>query len=274
MKVQPPWESQMKPFRIAGNLYFIGTQQASSHMIDTGCGLILLDTAFPKNLYLILDGIYQLGFDPYDVKCILHSHGHIDHFGGTRYLTELTGAKTFIGRQDADTVQGKNNLSFTSELGMTLEEPFNPDVLLEDGDIVSLGKTKIRCVHTPGHTQGTFSFFFDIVQGDTVYHVGMHGGVGTNSMERSYLEQHELPLSLRDDFRAGLEKLRQESVDIFIGNHQDQCDTIGKFNRINAGEKDAFIDPSAWGKFLEKCAKRLDEMLAVEANENSKESTL
>ena len=85
MNLQPPWESQMKPFKIAENLYFVGTKRASSHLIDTGCGLILLDTGYPKDLYLILDGIYRLGFNPSDIKYILHSHGHIDHFGGTKY---------------------------------------------------------------------------------------------------------------------------------------------------------------------------------------------
>jgi len=87
-------------------------------------------------------------------------------------------------------------------------------------------------------------------------------------MEQSYLEQHDLPKSLRDDFRAGLEKLKSEPVDIFIGNHQDQCDTIGKFNRITAGETNAFIDPAAWGVFLEKCGARLDELMFQESNTN------
>ena len=274
MNVNPPWESQMKPFQVVDNLFFVGTQQASSHLIDTGCGLILLDTGYPKDLYLILDGIYQLGFDPHDIKYILHSHGHIDHFGGTRCLVELTDAKTFIGRQDADAVLGKNRLSYAEELGMRLQEPFYPDVLLDDGDIVSLGAAKIRCVHTPGHTQGTFSFFFDVFHGNAVHHVGMHGGVGVNSMERFYLEQHGLPLSLRDDFRAGLEMLKQEPVDIFIGNHQDQCNTIDKFNRITTGEANAFIDPDAWSDFLKQCALRLDALLFRESCKNKEESAL
>lgn len=262
--LQNVWETYMQPFRVAGNLYFVGTKPASAHLIDTGNGLILLDTGYPETLYLVMDGIRKLGFSPYDIKYLLHSHGHIDHIGGTRALMELTHAKAAIGRLDADAVAGKRDLTFARELDMPFDCPFTPDILLYDGDILRLGNTEIQCMHTPGHTEGVMSYFFDIATNGKTYRVGTHGGVGTNSMERDYLLSHGLPLSLRDDFRAGLTRLRKEHVDVFIGNHQDQCDTIGKYERIRSGETDAFIDSSAWGKFLDQCEKRLDDLLATE----------
>lgn len=91
----------MEPFRVFGNLYFVGTEPASAHLIDTGAGLILLDSGYPETLYLVLDSIRRLGFRLEDLALILHSHGHIDHIGGTRALVELTGAKTAIGAADA-----------------------------------------------------------------------------------------------------------------------------------------------------------------------------
>lgn len=78
------WESRMEPFRVFGNLYFVGTKPASAHLIDTGAGLILLDSGYPETLYLVLDSIRRLGFRLEDLALILHSHGHIDHIGGTR----------------------------------------------------------------------------------------------------------------------------------------------------------------------------------------------
>ena len=86
------WESRMEPFRVFGNLYFVGTEPASAHLIDTGAGLILLDSGYPETLYLVLDSIRRLGFRLEDLALILHSHGHIDHIGGTRALVELTGS--------------------------------------------------------------------------------------------------------------------------------------------------------------------------------------
>ena len=111
----------MEPFRVFGNLYFVGTEPASAHLIDTGAGLILLDSGYPETLYLVLDSIRRLGFRLEDLALILHSHGHIDHIGGTRALVELTGAKTAIGAADADTVRGRRPLTFAKELGMTFD---------------------------------------------------------------------------------------------------------------------------------------------------------
>lgn len=263
--LQHVWETYMFPFRIFGNLYFVGTKPASAHLIDTGDGLILLDSGYPETLYLIMDGIRELGFSPYNLSLIMHSHGHIDHIGGTRALVELTGAKTAIGRRDLDYVTGKRDLTFAKELGIPFDGFFEPDCLLDDGDIIELGNTCITCLHTPGHTEGTMSYFFDVTDDEgRTFRVGTHGGVGMNSMERRFLLAHGLPLSLRDEFRSGLHRLRRERIDIFIGNHQDQCDTMEKYARIAAGERDAFVEPAAWLQYLERCEEQLDQMLENE----------
>ena len=68
----PVWKARMTPFKVIGNLYFVGTIPASAHLIDTGEGLILLDSGYPETLYLVLQSIHELGFDPYDIKYILH----------------------------------------------------------------------------------------------------------------------------------------------------------------------------------------------------------
>ena len=76
-----PFVGKMRPFRIIGNTYFVGTYQASAHLIDTGDGLILFDTGYGNTTHMLLDSIRSLGFDPMDIKYIIHSHGHFDHFG-------------------------------------------------------------------------------------------------------------------------------------------------------------------------------------------------
>ena len=106
-----PWEGYMEPFRLWGNIYFVGTKPASTHIIDTGEGLIMIDPGYQHSLYLVLENMRKLGLDPMDIKYIVHTHGHIDHCGATRALVEMTGAKTFIGEPDKDYVNGVLDLS-------------------------------------------------------------------------------------------------------------------------------------------------------------------
>ena len=88
--------TKVPPFRMIGNLYFVGTVEASSHLIDTGDGLILIDTGYNNTLYLLIDSIYKLGFKPTDVKYIINTHWHHDHVEGTQAFSQLSGAIYFL----------------------------------------------------------------------------------------------------------------------------------------------------------------------------------
>ena len=81
--------TKVPPFRMIGNVYFVGTVEASSHMIDTGDGLILIDTGYEETADVIVESMNTLGYDIKDVKIILHSHGHYDHTGGTAKILSL-----------------------------------------------------------------------------------------------------------------------------------------------------------------------------------------
>jgi len=252
----------MQPFKIKGNLYFVGCYAASSHLIDTGEGLILIDTGYPQNLYQVIHNIYKLGFDIMDIRYIIHSHGHYDHLGGTKALVELTGAKTFIGKGDEDYANGKVDLTWAKELGFEYYEAFEPDVIMQDGDVISLGNTSIEIVSTPGHTPGTVSLFFEVTEKDTVYKVAMHGGVGTNSMKDDFLKQYGLSTDCRQKFLEGIDRVKDRPVDIFIGNHVWNNNTLGKYQRMMDGDENAFVDSGEWKRFLENCAESVRKIEA------------
>lgn len=260
----PGGKSDIAPFKMVGNLYFIGSRAVSVHLIDTGDGLILIDTGYPSMQEQILTSMRTLGFDPADIRILLHSHGHYDHIGCTMHLKSLSGAKTYITRIDNDIVNGRRNLSWADELGYDVLPYFDCDVLLEDGDVIELGNTRIQCRLAPGHTEGTLCFFFEIEEGGRRYTAAMHGGVGTNSLEKAFLEKYGLPMELREIFRRDLRELKKVPVDVVLGNHPDQNDTEGKLARILAGEKDACIDPGEWARFMQACEARLDKLIADE----------
>lgn len=236
-----PWEGRMEPFKIIGNVYFVGTFQGSVHLIDTGKGLILIDTGYENTLYLLLDSIYKLGFEPRDIKYIINTHWHDDHTGATEALAELSGAKTLIGKADAKKA----------------EQFFKADILVEEGDNLCLGNTKFVFMETPGHTQGTISLFFDTEEAGKTYRVGMFGGAGANTLVRERFDYE----GCREDYIQSVNKLRKEKVDVFIGNHVWNNDTLVKGKILQETGENRFIDGSIWYAFLDFCEERLNQLI-------------
>lgn len=249
MLKKEPWEGHIKPSRMVGNLYFVGTHPASTHIIDTGAGLMMIDPAYQESLYLVLHNMWELGLDPRELKYIFITHCHYDHSDATRALVELTGAKVCFPALDLPLLNG--------EIYHYPFKPFEPDILLYDGDTVTLGNTTVRGVATPGHTDGTMSYFFNVTDGDQTYRAAMHGGVGMNSMESAFLKERGLSPLCRQKFLEGLAKVESEPVDIVVGNHVGQNDTEGKLARLGQPGPNPFIDPTEWCRFIEKHRQKL-----------------
>ncbi len=243
----------IKPSRLIGNLYFAGTYEASTHLIDTDDGLILIDPGYYESLHIVIDNIRELGFNPKDIKYILVSHAHSDHMDATDALVKLTGAKTFIGEDDLPLLTG--------EIFHFPIRPFEPDVLIKDGDIISLGNTKIKCLKTPGHTMGTISFFFDVEEDGKRYRAGMFGGAGCNTLVKKFLDQNNLPYESRDLFLQSVERLLKEKVDVFIGNHVPNNNTDKKIELLGKTEINPFIDRNEWQNFLHGRKERITEII-------------
>lgn len=257
------YEGFVEPGKVWGNIYYVGIHAASTHLIDTADGLIVIDPGYPDTFWIVLDNIKELGFDVRDIKIILISHGHHDHAGGTRELVRLSGAKSYIGKDDYTMVNGTTQAHLSKIPNYSSNCCFEPDVLLSDGDIVSLGNTSVLCLSTPGHTDGTMSFFFDATDGERTYRAGMHGGSGTNTLRKEFLEKWQLPFSNREKFIEGLKYAKTQKVDIFLGNHVGNNDTEGKLVRVANGEQDAFYCPGEWERFLDSRIARMNEVIAL-----------
>lgn len=242
-KPQKVYEGKIEPFKIADNLYFVGTYQASSHLIDTGEGLVLIDTGYENTLYLVIESVRKLGFNPYDIKYIVNTHWHWDHTEGSGMLADLVGAENVIGKEDAP---------YVTEYGY-----FTPDILVNDGDTLEIGNLKMHFIHTPGHTKGTMSLVFDTEYEGKKYKVGMHGGAGVNSLVPEFKTYYK---GCRSDYLRSIERLEKEDVDIFIGNHCWNNDTEEKGNIIRGGGENKFIDKSEWKKFLNYCRERCENL--------------
>ena len=238
------WDGRIEPFKIIGNVYFVGTFQASSHIIDTGDGLIMIDTGYSDTLYLVIDSLYKLGFKPTDVKYIINTHWHGDHTEATAAMANLSGAKTIIGKEDFERASGY----------------FTPDISVKDGDKLTLGNTTVEFMETPGHTKGTISFFFDTVSDGKTYRVGMFGGAGVNTLAAGAFDYD----GCRDGYRQSIKRLKAEKVDVFIGNHTWNNNTAKNAEILRQTGENKFIDHTLWKRFLDFCEKRLDDVIANE----------
>ena len=254
------WDGYIKPFKIFGNLYFVGTIPASAHLIDTGDGLILLDCGYQEGLYMLIENIYELGFNPKNIKYVIHTHAHIDHCGAAMSLKKLYGCELCVGERDKLYADGTLDLTYAKELGMDYI-PFTPDILIKDGDVISLGNTSIRAISSPGHTPGTTTFVFTVTDGSESFIAGLHGGAGINTLFSEFLDKYNLPYSYRDEFVASMKRLAEEKVDIFLGNHAIFNDTAEKAEKIKKGDKYAFVNPAEWSKYVIDCIDFYEEMV-------------
>ena len=250
-------EKIIPPFKMAANLYFVGTYEASSHLIATKEGLILIDAGYPQTADVIANGIKTLGFDIENLKYIILSHEHIDHTGGVRRLLKLEpNAKTCIGRRAAN---------FASYKGFLKECVFTPDIILNDGDVVQLDDIRIFCMETPGHTPGTMSFFFDVEENGKKLRVGTFGGASVNQIRKDRLDKYNLPYRLRGEYHESVQRLKKEHVDVFMANHSWQNNTKERYEKSLVSSENQFIDSALWSKFLNDCEKNLEDMMLEES---------
>jgi len=247
-----PWLWDVKPFCIADNLYYVGNKSVSSHLIDTGEGLLLLDTGYSQAAYLLLESIRELGFAPGDIKWILHTHGHFDHFGATRMLVEKYGCKTYFPEIDLPFLSEKAEFNWCREAGQSYEPPYDiyfaPDHLVKPGDVLTFGNTKVEFFDGGGHTPGTLAIRFTLPSG---LKAAMHGGVGINTMSSKYAKEKNIGTTWREAYIRNLRNLYDLEVDIVLGNHPEQSDTFEKMQQMG-GENNPFINPEEWNSFLKK----------------------
>lgn len=248
------YEGYIEPFRIIDSVYFCGVYQSSSHLIDTGDGLLLIDAGYDYTLPLLIDSIHRLGFDPKDIKYIFSTHRHFDHTDGNELMHALTGAKVMIGEYDANGTELK----------------YRPDIKLRDGDVLKMGNKEFRFMWTPGHTRGTMSVFFDTVDNGVTYRVGMFGGAGSNTLERGNIEYYD---GCIEDYINSLDRLDKEHVDIFIGNHCWNNDTDEKGRILRETGENRFIDPEEFHRFIGHCRKRCIRTVERD-NQREEEGTL
>lgn len=244
-----PSIARIAPFKIADRLYYVGDKNVCVHMIDTGAGLVLLDSGYLGAEHLLIDSIWRAGFDPADVRWIIHSHGHSDHFGASSEFKNMFGTKLAISRVDAQRLKRAGDAAVPKADYPYAKVP-EFDRELEDGEIWEIGEVKFRFVLTPGHTPGVLSIFFEVTDEGKTYLAGMFGGAGVNAIKLQRLllgmNEPDAPRKMLDS----IEKIWDEPVVVHLGNHPYNSKTIEKRQEQLLHGGNPFVAPESWHNFL------------------------
>ena len=208
----PLLEPAVEPFRIAGNIYYVGASDITSYLITTPKGHIVLDGGFEETAPMILANIEKLGFRVKDVRILLSSHAHYDHAGGLAELKRVTGAKFYSSRGDlpAHARGGLDDPQFGNRFPYP---PVMADRILEDGARVTLGGTTLVAHVTPGHTPGCTTWTTRAGNRDVVF-------VGSPTVPSSYrLHGNPRYPNAIADYRAQFAKLKTLGCDVFLASH-------------------------------------------------------
>lgn len=254
------------PFRIYGNVWYVGDSWVCVHLIDTGEGLLLIDSGSCGATAMLVNAIWEAGFNPADVKWIIHSHGHVDHFGGANFFKKMFGTKLYLGEPDARMFRERPEIAVIQESRNDADYLFQPDYEIREGDVLTFGNTTITFYLVPGHTDGCIACFFDAYDGDQVKRCGYYGGFGFNTLQKDYLiEIGDTAYNTRKVYLESLAKVRDQKVDIFLGNHCINNQTLERHQRQldDPDGPNPFIDQEQWSRYLDQ---KRDELLAFMAD--------
>jgi len=232
------WHAAFPAFKVAGNLYYVGTADLAVYLINTPQGNILINSDFEEDVPTIKKSIEQLGFKYADTKIILISHAHGDHDAATGIIKKDTGAKLMI--MDADVAEEQSTAK--GRPGAKV------DRILHDGDTVELGGSKLVAHLTPGHTKGCTTWTMQVRDGARTLNAVI---VGSPNVNPGYIlvGNKDYP-GIADDYVKTFAVLKSLPCDLFLGAHGAYFGLKAKYAKMKAGDANAFIDPDGYKAYV------------------------
>lgn len=248
--VQNDWTEPFPAFRIAGNLYYVGSKGLASYLVTTPEGHILINSDLEANVPMIRTSVESLGFKFSDIKILLISHAHWDHCAGSDTLKRLTGAKYMVMEGDVGVIEsgGKSDFHYAND-PTTLFAPTKVDRVLRDGDEVKLGGATLTARLTPGHTKGCTTWTMKVNDGSKLRTVVIVGSPNVNPGYK--LVGNTAYPRITEDYEQTFRVLKSLSCDYFLGAHGSYFDLEAKYAQFKAGAASAFIDPAGYKNFVE-----------------------
>jgi metallo-beta-lactamase class B len=265
----PDWTAAIPPFRIAGNLYYVGSRDLASYLIATSVGHILINSNLGSSPPQIKSSIEQLGFKYHDIQFLLISHAHFDHCAGSAQIVHETKAWYLVLEPDVPVVEsgGKSDFHYGSNAAFYFPPAKVRDVI-HDGTQVKLGYSQLTGHKTAGHTKGCTTWTLT-VHDEPEVHIQVDGKpgqkpsgknlnvviVGGPNVNPGYrLVNNPTYPEIAEDYAQTFRTLKSLPCDIFLGAHGLYFDMLAKLDRLkSAGSNPAsnpFIDPDGYQAFV------------------------
>jgi len=249
----PNWHRPFPSYKVAGNVYYVGTADLACFLLTTPEGDILINTGLADSGPMIRESIQKLGFNVKDIRILLTMQAHDDHVAAFKEIQQASGAKIYITEPDAPSLEdgGLSDPVFGSKPRF---QPVKVDRRLHDGDVVRLGGTELTVILTPGHSKGSVSYATTVVDGGK-----------KRSLLFANMETVVMPLvgnkkypHIIDDYERTFKKQKQLSPEIWLAAHASQYDMEAK---MKAG---SFVDPAGYKTAVEHYEKLFHEQLDKE----------
>lgn len=255
------WSEPTAPFRVIGNVYYVGSAGISAWLITSPRGHILLDAGVPDFSERVEANIRTLGFRLRDVKILLHSHAHMDHVGGMARIRRATGARLFSSAGDRDALE--RGVYIGSEEVAILRFPaVRVDSVIPDGARITLGGDTLTAHHTPGHTAGgttwTMPVTIDGVRHTVIFLCSL--SVAANRL----VPQPQYP-GIVEDYRRTFARLKGMQGDVVLAAHAEQFDLPAKRARLLPGAPNPFIVPGDLVRIVSTAETEFAARLAAQA---------
>ena len=241
------------PFKIIGNVYYVGANNIASILVATPQGHILIDTGTQKMAAVVFPNIVKLGFKPADVKLMLISHAHYDHMETMETIRRITGATVAALEAEVPALVSGHDLSSNETWG---QEPLQVGRVLRSGDDVTLGGSTIKVIWTPGHTPGAAAYFINAQENDRTYQIVYGGPPGPITGDAKYDTRPE------DAFNS-YKALRAMNPDVLMTGHPQNL-LKGKLDALWANKRPSplTLAPGQWAKMIDESEANFRKRLA------------
>ncbi|MFM2326340.1 MAG: subclass metallo-beta-lactamase [Bacteroidota bacterium] len=253
------WAKPYQPFRIAGNLYYVGTYDLACYLITTAQGNILINTGLAASEKQIKNNIKALGFKFTDIKILLNTQAHYDHMGAMAAIKKKTGAQLMINEKDAAEVESGGSSDYALGGHGSSFIPAIPSRLLKDADTIKLGNMQLLMLHHPGHTKGSCSFLFTVTDEQQSYKV-LIANMPTIVTDSSFTAIPNYPV-IAADYAYTLNAMKNISFDIWLASHASQFKMHSKHQPSDGYNPAAFKDQAGYDAALNDLQKKYEEKM-------------